>query len=363
MKVEDKKSEFRSPRLRNTFYYRRTIRQCSHFTLLRQSKHPDSTLPRKINCPKFDMSTATLSSDTEMELIISKMSLEPSVVRSYSFAQGWAKLPDELRLAVLIAVFAQSHGIDHAEHDKLLDTLHLPLLLTANAALATEALFAHNVFRILLARKRYPAPAQNTWIRRMEIKMTDEEATSAWPFFEKLCAGALGLERLREINVTLISNRKKGDPRGTRFNYIVDLGLSPSNLTPIISKVKKLSITRKILFKDSVKCSIWFGPVPVGTLQRAQLWDKIRLEGEYTEALPVPMEFIDTEGQLNSYRQLPFEEVAYPQLGFTRKKGTLQGLQQVRTLTRKYTSWQYREQSQGPLKVVGHESGEALNFL
>ncbi|KAK7183150.1 hypothetical protein PSPO01_10697 [Paraphaeosphaeria sporulosa] len=225
------------------------------------------------------MSTTTLSSDPDMELAIRKMSLESSVAPSYSFAQGWAKLSDELRLAVLIAVLAQDYPIDHPEHEKLLEILYLPLLLTANAAIATEAFSAHN---------RYPAPNQNTWLRRMEIKMTDEEATPGWSFLEKLCAGALGFERLREVDMTLISNRKKGDPRGTRFTSMVDLGLSPLGLTPIFSNIEKLSITRKILFKDNVKCSIWFGRVPASILQRAQQWDELHLEGEYTDEFWFP---------------------------------------------------------------------------
>ncbi|KAL5372171.1 hypothetical protein DPSP01_013709 [Paraphaeosphaeria sporulosa] len=124
------------------------IRQGSLFTLPRKSKHPHSTLLRKINCPRSNMSTTTLSSDPDMELAIRKMSLESSVAPSYSFAQSWAKLSDELRLAVLIAVLAQDYPIDHPEHEKLLEILYMPLLLTANAAIATEAFSAHNVFKI-----------------------------------------------------------------------------------------------------------------------------------------------------------------------------------------------------------------------
>lgn len=286
----------------------------------------------------------------EINLNTINMSLATSVAKSYLFAQGWSRLPDELRLTVLTDVFAYNQDIDHAEYDKLLEHLYLPLLLTPHAGIATEALFAHNTFKISFASKRYPPPAQNTWIRRMEIELTNEEAASSWSLLEKLCTGSLGFERLCEIDMTLISNRKKGDTRGFSFTSMVDLDLPLQSFVPILANVNKLSITRKILFEDSVRWSIWERPVPFDIVQRAKLWDKICLEGEYTEEFPLPMGFIDLGGQLHTYRQLPFEEVAHPALGLTRKTGILQGFQQVRILTRKLTSNQSCKQSKCPIK-------------
>ncbi|KAF2437221.1 hypothetical protein P171DRAFT_506509 [Karstenula rhodostoma CBS 690.94] len=317
--------------------HRGAMKKRSGLRRLHARKRPDSALLRKRNYLKFHMPTVSLSPFRDIELVASKMPLRTSVAQSYSFAQGWGKLPDELRLAILIAVFAHDHAIDRAEYDKILDQLYLPLLLTPYAGIATEAFFAHNAFYIPLALKCYPPPSQNTWIHWIEIDLTDDEAFPCWTFLTRLCTGVLGFERLREIDLTLTSNIKNGDTRGSRFASLIDLGLSPEDLTLILSSVKKLSLTRNILFKDTIHCSIWYGTVPRES-RRAHLWNKILLQGEYVEEYPLPMGFIDLDGQLYTYHQLPFEEVDHPALGFSCKQGMLQGFKQVRTLTRKHTS-------------------------
>lgn len=296
------------------------------------------------------MTTATPGREPDVELAMSQTSLRSPPPLSCTFLRRWAELPSELLLRILTNLSEHHHVIDQTIYDKVLEQLYLPLLTTPWAGIATEALFANNLFEISIVSKRYPPRDQNTWIRRLQITMADEEVTQGWLFLKKICTGALGFERLSEIDLTIISNRRKGDPQASGLFSIFDLGLSHRSLTPILFNVEKLSITRKIMFTDNVLARIWWGPMPSGFLGRARLWGAIRLEGDYIATFPIPMGFIDVHGKLHSYRQLPFRETNHPNrqlpfretnepnIGLTRKKGMLKGFRQTRTLTRKYTS-------------------------
>jgi hypothetical protein len=291
------------------------------------------------------MSTPSLSPILDAEFLSRKSSRERPVAHSFSFEQGWRNLPEEVRLAVFTIVFTYDCIIDRAEYDKILDSIYYPLLLTPYAGIATEALYAHNSFDISIASRRYPPPAHNTWIRRLRILMKPGDGTTGWPFLDKLCTGALGFERLREITITLTSVLNKNHFRHAGYIGLFDFGL-PSNLVLVQSSVKKLSLVRTFTFEEPLLCSVFLRYSPPGTMS-TRPWDRFRLAGDCSEELPMRCGFFDHLRKLYGYDRLPFEEVTNMFNGVRGKKGIIAGFLALWTQTLKHTSSTPREQSHG----------------
>ncbi|KAL1600829.1 hypothetical protein SLS60_007217 [Paraconiothyrium brasiliense] len=278
--------------------------------------------------------------DVDIDALVRDLYPEPPAVQPRSFAQDWSRLPQELRLVILTYVFLRDHAIDHAEYNKVLDTFYHPLLLTDSASVATEALFTHNRFTVSLSSKQYPSPAHNMWIRRIEIDTTVEEIVPGWSFLEKLCTGAFGFDKLSEIDIKLTSTITPAELRASRTISIIDHGLSPADLTLIVPKVRKLTLTRKIIFKKHIRCLLMpipqFLSVPSGHAEPLSFWDRIHLRETTLEDFHAPAGIIDQDGRVHTYGQLPWPEVDDAAVG-PYKLGTLAGLQVTRIQTLQHT--------------------------
>lgn len=251
------------------------------------------------------------------------------------FAHRWRTLPEELRLLILIYVFAQEDPIDYDRYNKSLKSLHHALLLTGYAGIATEALCANNTFRVIVDSGRYPPPSQNYWIRRLEVDMELYIDFAGWSFLSKLCTGVFGFEKLTDLDIVFTWNIR------SRNTLIPDISRWPSAPDAlIIPRVEKLTATFQLLLNEPVHCIIEAASLEVQSVtQLPFLLNQISIKEGLCDDPTYPrgrwqVRMFDQEGNLHTWKDLPFDEMIHPETGRVYKSGITTGMLATRVQER-----------------------------
>lgn len=172
-----------------------------------------------VRCPngrgtRREVPMCLLSATTPLPLTATKaMRITPSEPLSPEFAEGWRKLPDELRVEVLAHNLVCRQPIVH-NHVRSGDKLRLDCALGTQlrhhlalgpefASLARQIFYERNTFTVRY--NELPPIAVRGYIR--SISMNEKHRYShesvSWKILERLAAGTLGMDNLQHLRLRL----------------------------------------------------------------------------------------------------------------------------------------------------------------
>ncbi|KAF2824625.1 hypothetical protein CC86DRAFT_407792 [Ophiobolus disseminans] len=136
--------------------------------------------------------------------------ITPTDPLDHAFTNGWAKIPDELRLQIIGETLTYPHPID-SRHSfpftALPQLMHHLRIMPEVAALATQIFYTSNTFAVCSSRIafRCPKPAVNNLVRRLEFELR-LRCRRGWQQLIKLANGNYGFSNLRSVHVVLDLN-------------------------------------------------------------------------------------------------------------------------------------------------------------